>query len=336
VIRVGVYGASGYTGFELITLLRRHPKVEICFATSENYAGRSLRDVFPVDWDVPLIPQAEADPGRVEAVFCCLPHGTSMGVVAAARAAQARVIDLSADFRLDDVATYQAWYQVQHSAPDLLPEAEYGLTEVYRSEISQTDLVACPGCYPTSVLLPLYPLLKECFVGAGPIIADSKSGISGAGRKPSLTTHFVEASHNFSPYSIGRSHRHQPEMVQEIDKWGGPGEALIFSPHLLPVRRGLLSTVYVPVQPELSQAKLQSLFEQTYAGEPFVRILPAGKLATLAHALQTNLCVLSLTLAGPGQAIICSAIDNLLKGAAGQALQNFNVMFGVEEMTALI
>lgn len=335
-IKIGVYGATGYTGFELLKLLRRHPAVETVFATSESSAGQRLSDVFPVDWSLPLIRQAEADPGQVDAVFCCLPHGASMGVVAAARAAGARVLDLSADFRLADAGVYQRWYGLAHEAPHLLAEAVYGLPELHRAQIRETDLAACPGCYPTGVLLALYPLLKSGQLAGGPLIADSKSGVSGAGRKPSLKTHFVEVSDNFSPYNIGRAHRHLPEMAQEIDRLGGPGQALIFSPHLLPVPRGILSTVYVPVRPEAGQAALQALFEETYAGEPFVRVLPAGQLATLAHAVNTNLCVLSISLAGPGQAIVCSAIDNLLKGAAGQALQNFNLMFGFEETTALV
>lgn len=333
--RVGVYGATGYTGFELLKLLKRHPVAEIVFATSVSYAGQSLADVFPIDWALPLIPHDEADPAQAEAVFCCLPHGTSVGVVAAARAAGTRVIDLSADFRLRDAEGYRRWYGLEHAAPHLLAEAVYGLPEIYRAAVRETDLLATPGCYPTGILLGLYPLLESKSLADGPLIADSKSGVSGAGRKLSLKTHFVEASNNFSPYNIGRSHRHLSEMAQEIEGLGGDGGALIFSPHLLPVPRGILSTIYAPVDPALSAGDLQALFDETYAREPFVRVLPVGQLATIAHAVHTNLCVLSVTLAGPGQAIICSAIDNLLKGAAGQAVQNFNLMFGLEETMAL-
>jgi N-acetyl-gamma-glutamyl-phosphate reductase len=331
VIKVGIYGASGYTGLELIRILRRHPAVTLAFATSESSAGARLSDVFPVPYDLPLVPEAEADPGAVEAVFCCLPHGTAMATAATARGAGARVIDLSADFRLRDEAAYAHWYGLAHAAPGLLAEAVYGLPEVYRAEIRGADLVANPGCYPTSVLLALYPLLRAGLVADGPIIADSKSGVSGAGRKPSLKTQFVEANENFSPYNIGRAHRHVAEMAQEIERWGGRGDRLVFAPHLTPVNRGILSTLYVPVEPAVRPESLHNIYRETYAGEPFVWLLAEGQLASMAHAVHTNRCALSLTPAAPGLLIVCSAIDNLVKGAAGQAVQNFNLMFGLEE-----
>lgn len=334
-IKVGIYGATGYTGFELIRILRQHPAVSLKFATSESWAGARLSDVFPVPYDLSLISEAEADPGEVEAVFCCLPHGAAMATVVSARAAGAKVIDLSADFRLSDLTVYETWYGLEHTAPDLLPQAIYGLPEVYRDQVGDASLVANPGCYPTSVLLALYPLLKAGLVAGGPIIADSKSGVSGAGRKPSLKTHYVEIADNFSPYSIGRAHRHLPEMAQEVQRWGGDGRALIFAPHLTPVPRGILSTIYVPVPPSATAQSLHNVFGEVYAGEPFIWLLPEGGLATMAHAVHTNRCVLSLTLAGPGQLILCSAIDNLLKGAAGQAVQNFNLMFALQETLGL-
>lgn len=334
-IEVGVYGATGYTGFELIRILRRHPHVTVRFATSESWAGARLGDVFPVPYDLPLIPEADADPGQVKAVFCCLPHGAAMGTVQAAHAAGARVIDLSADFRLRDRAVYEQWYGLAHTAPDLLEEAVYGLPEVYRGKIREATLVANPGCYPTSVLLALYPLLRAGLLGDGPIIADSKSGVSGAGRKPSLKTHFVEANENLSPYNIGRVHRHLPEMAQEIERLGGQADKLIFAPHLTPVSRGLLSTLYVLVKPSIGLKSLHNIYKEIYADEAFVWLLPEGQLATMAHAVHNNRCVLSLTLARPGQLVICSAIDNLLKGAAGQAAQNFNLMFGLKETLGL-
>ena len=335
-LKVGIYGATGYTGFELVRILRRRPDVALAWATSESQAGGNLGDTHPVPWDVPLVAEADADPGAVDAVFCCLPHGVSMKTVVAARASGAKVIDFSADFRLRDPATYQQWYGLAHVAPDLLPGAVYGLPEVYRSQICQADLVAVPGCYPISILLALYPLLRAGLVAGGPIIADSKSGVSGAGRKPSLKTHFVEANENFSPYNIGRAHRHWPEIAQEIGAMGGDGAALIFSPHLTPVNRGILSTLYVAVPATETLQSLHKVYSRTYAGEPFVWLLPEGQLATMAHAVRTNRCALSLTLAGPGQLIICSAIDNLVKGAAGSAVQNFNLMFGLDETSGLL
>jgi N-acetyl-gamma-glutamyl-phosphate reductase len=254
-----------------------------------------------------------------------------MATAATARGAGARVIDLSADFRLRDGAAYAHWYGLAHAAPGLLAEAVYGLPEVYRAEIREADLVANPGCYPTSVLLALYPLLRAGLVADGPIIADSKSGVSGAGRKPSLKTHFVEANENFSPYNIGRTHRHVAEMAQEIERWGGQGDRLVFAPHLTPVNRGILSTLYVPVAPAATPESLHNIYSETYAGEQFVWLLAEGQLASMAHAVHTNRCALSLTPAAPGLLIVCSAIDNLVKGAAGQAVQNFNLMFGLEE-----
>ncbi len=334
-IKVGVYGATGYTGFELIRILRRHPDVSLVWATSESQAGACLSDVFPVPWDLPLVAEADADPGAADAVFCCLPSGAAMKAVVATHAAGVKVVDLSADFRLRDPAVYEQWYGLAHTAPDLLPGAVYGLPEVYRPDIRRANLVANPGCYPTSILLALYPLLRAGLIADGPIIADSKSGVSGAGRKPSLKTHFVEANENFSPYNIGRAHRHWPEMAQEIGEMGGNGNALIFSPHLTPVDRGILSTLYVPVSLVEALVTLHNVYSETYAREPFVWLLPEGQLATMAHAVRTNRCVLSLTLAGPGQLIVCSAIDNLVKGAAGQAVQNFNLMFGLDETLGL-
>ncbi len=335
-IKVGIYGATGYTGLELVRILRRHPGVTLEFATSESWSGRRLSDVFPVPYDLPLISDADADPGSVEAIFCCLPHGAAMPKAAAAQAAGARVVDLSADFRLRDPAVYEEWYKVAHSAPDLLPAAVYGLPELYREAIRGAGLVANPGCYPTSVLLALYPLLKAGVVADGSIIADSKSGVSGAGRKPSLKTHFVEANENLSPYNIGRAHRHLPEMAQEIERLGGDGARFFFVPHLVPISRGILSTVYIPVSPLLTGEYLHSVFQDAYADEPFVWLLPQGQLASMAHAVYTNRCALSLTLAGPGQLIVCSAIDNLIKGAAGQAVQNLNLMFGFHETVGLV
>jgi len=335
-ITVGVYGATGYTGFESIKLLRRHSKVKIKFATSETYAGQTLNQVYPVSWDIPLISSDDAPLDAVDAVFCCLPHAASMPTVLKARKASVRVIDLSADFRLSNPASYRQWYGVEHSAPHLLPHAVYGLTELNRAAIMETALLANPGCYPTSILLALYPLLKENLLAPrSAIIADSKSGVSGAGRKPSLKTHFAEANENLSPYNIGQKHRHLAEINQLIQSFNGPKQ-VIFSPHLVPVTRGMLSTLYVELAQGLSPAQAQSLFEDTYAAENLVRVLPAGELATFAHTQNTNGCAISVTAVNPRQLILCSSIDNLGKGAAGQAVQNFNVMFGIEETTALI
>jgi N-acetyl-gamma-glutamyl-phosphate reductase len=333
-IRVGVFGASGYTGFELVTIARQHPGMELIFATAESSAGKRLSDLYPVAWDLPLVATADAPLEAVEAVFCCLPHGASMPAVIAARQAGVRVIDLSADFRLADAGLYQKWYGVPHQASELLAEAVYGLPEINRARVRESTLTANPGCYPTSVLLALYPLLKAGLLDpAAPIIADSKSGVSGAGRTPTLKTHFVEANENLSPYSIGRTHRHTPEMAQMIDQLGGAGEQLIFSPHLVPISRGMLSTIYVSLAADLPEP--HQLYADTYAHEPFIHLLPPEQLATMAHTQRTNRCALSITPLTPRRLILCSSIDNLGKGAAGQAVQNFNVMFGRPETEGL-
>jgi N-acetyl-gamma-glutamyl-phosphate reductase len=318
-------------------LLKNHPAVELVFATSESSAGQTISDLYPVPWNIPLMPAAEAPLERVEAVFCCLPHGASMPTVIAAREAGVRVIDLSADFRLADADLFRQWYGVSHESPTLLNEAVYGLTEVNRARVRTANLLANPGCYPTSVLLALFPLLQAGLVDPTTLlIADSKSGVSGAGRKPTLKTHFVEANENLSPYAIGRDHRHVPEMVQTIDRLGGSGERLIFSPHLVPVSRGMLSTIYVSVAEDVTPEAVHDLFSETYGNDPFIWVLPPGELATMAHTQRTNLCAISVTTAGPRQLILCSSIDNLGKGAAGQAVQNFNVMFGLEESAGLL
>ncbi|MCB0194647.1 MAG: N-acetyl-gamma-glutamyl-phosphate reductase [Anaerolineae bacterium] len=331
-INVGVFGASGYTGFETMSLLRRHSSANLVFATSESSAGGCLSDIYPVPWDIPLVAAADAPLQKVDAVFCCLPHGASMPAVIAAREAGVRVIDLSADFRLTDPDIYQKWYGVAHESPTLLENAVYGIPELFRYRIAETDLLANPGCYPTSILLALAPLLKASVLDTtAPIISDSKSGVSGAGRKPSLKTHFVEANENLSPYNIGRSHRHVAEMAQVIETLGGDSNRLIFSPHLVPINRGMLSTIYVTLAEEVVTDAVHSLYAEMYGHEPMMHILPLGQLATMAHTQNTNRCAISVTPVSSRQLILCSSIDNLGKGAAGQAVQNFNIMFGLDE-----
>lgn len=334
-IRAGIYGATGYTGIELVKLLQRHRAAEITFVTSQSHAGKSLRDVFAGAPALPLVAGEDAPLGEVDVVFLCLPHAAAAKTAVAALEAGARVIDLSADFRLRDAGTYAAWYAHAHPAPQLLGEAVYGLTEVYRAELPGARLVANPGCYPTSVLLALRPLLLSELAITGPIIADSASGVSGAGRGLSLTSHFVEVADNYSPYKIGRTHRHLPEMEQAIGWWRDDAPALIFSPHLLPVPRGILSTLYVNIDEEIDAMGIRALYTTAYEAEPFVDVLPAGELATLAHVNYSNRCAIALTPVGR-TLILTSAIDNLIKGAAGQAVQNMNVVFGCPETEGLI
>lgn len=332
-IKVGIYGATGYTGFELIKLLHRHPQALIVFATARTAAGQRLSDVFPTMIDVPLIHADEAPPALADVVFCCLPHGASAPLVQKMLNAGARVIDLSADFRLREAQDYEYWYGKgkPHPAPALLDDAVYGLPELYRKQIREAQLVANPGCYPTSVILPLLPLVRANLLADRTVIVDSKSGVSGAGRSLSLKYHFSEAHENFSAYNIGRKHRHVAEMEQET------GVDIVFSPHLLPVVRGMLSTIYVNVTPAgCDPLALRKVYE-VFADEPFVKVLPDGKLPELRHVVGTNLCVMGMhSEARTGHTIIVSVLDNLLKGASGQAVQNMNIMFGLDEKMGLV
>ncbi len=331
-LNIGIFGATGYTGYELIKILLNHPQSRIVFATSESYAGQRLSDVFACPYDdITLVPAAEAPLTDANLAFLCLPHAASMDKVAQVCAAGVRTIDLSADFRLTDPDAYEYWYNTPHTARELLKEAIYGLPEIYRSEIKEARLVANPGCYPTSVILALYPLAKNDLLAERRIIVDAKSGVSGAGRGLKLTTHFVEANENVSPYNIGHSHRHISEMEQELNRAGGGPYHVTFAPHLMPLNQGIVSTIYVKLKAGHSLDDLLNLYNRTYQDEPFVHVLPGGRLANLKYVVGTNRCVISLTQVEDRHYIVVSAIDNLIKGASGQAVQNMNVMFGLDE-----
>ncbi len=333
-ISVGIFGATGYTGLELAHLISGHSEARLVCATSTSHAGQSLARVIPGAPEIEMLTPEEAPLTDLDVAFLCLPHGLSASLAERLIAEGVRVVDLSADFRLRDSGLYQRWYGVAHPAPQLLEEAVYGLTEIARPELPEARLVANPGCYPTSVLLALYPL-----VGSGPrfdwVIIDAKSGVSGAGRSPSQATHFVEVADNLKPYNVGRVHRHLPEMEQALAGWHPDPPGLTFAPHLLPVPRGLLSTLYVPLGGGWSVSRLESTFARLYQDEPFIQLLPPGELATLRHVNHSNRCAIGWTLA-ERVLVITSAIDNLLKGASGQAVQNMNVMFGLDETAGLL
>lgn len=341
--RAGIAGASGYTGYELVKLIHRHPHLEIGWLTGESTAGQLLSQVHPGPWDIPLIPLEEAytRTQEVDVVFLCLPHAASMEAVRRFYQTGLLVIDLSADFRLPDPAVYSRWYGVPHTAPELLAEAQYGLCEIYREHLRGSRLIAVPGCYPTSVNLGLYPLAKAGWLGDR-VVVDAKSGVSGAGRKTQLMYHFVEANENVTPYSPGRRHRHIAEMelvLNNVD--GGGSRRFLFTPHLLPVNRGILSTMYVQVPPGVDETAIRALYQESYAGEPFIHLLPPGRLATLAHTVHTNRCAIGLVPADPQDPngtdyVVTASIDNLLKGASGQAIQCFNIAVGLEETTGLL
>jgi N-acetyl-gamma-glutamyl-phosphate reductase len=341
--RAGIAGATGYIGYELITLIHRHPELEVGWLTSERNAGKRFNQVFSTPWAYPLIPLADAylRTDEVDVVFLCLPHAKSMEAVKRFYAAGVRVIDLSADFRLKDVDVYKRWYGVEHTAPELCVEARYGLCELYRSQLGGAQLIANPGCYPTSVNLGLYPLAKAGWLGER-VIVDSKSGISGAGRKTTLPFQFVEANENITPYSVGHRHRHIAEMEQVLGAADGAGRGhrFLFTPHLLPVNRGILSTMYVDVPAGVTEARIRELYAENYASEPFIHLLPPGEQASLAHTVGTNRCALGITPADPllpdgSEYIITASIDNLIKGGSGQAVQNYNIAVGLDETAGL-
>lgn len=331
VLGTGIYGASGYAGSELLELLGNHPQARVAFATSGSQCGKPVPHS-----ELRYIAPEAANPGDVDAVFLALPHGASADVAVTALAAGARVIDLSADFRMDSEAAWQEWYAQAHPHPRLLP-VPYGLPEINRAQLQDIDLVAVPGCYPTTLLLGVYPLLLAGVLEPGmPIIVDAKSGASGAGRTPGAMTHFPELFGNLVPYKTGRVHRHVGEMEQEIRKLDGSVGPVLFSPHLLPVDRGLLASITVTLGNNNNGLDAQELYEETYGTEPMVRVLPPGEQATIAHVARRDGCVISLLPVLGRWLQITSVTDNLRKGAASQAVQNFNLMFGLEETAGLM
>mgnify|MGYP001293437533 CR=1 FL=1 len=337
-LKVAVIGASGYTGVELLRLLLGHPLAEVVCVTSRQHEGVPIARVFPSlagasdlicePVDVPSIAE------RCDVVFTALPHKTAMEVVPDFLQAGCRVIDLSADYRLRDRQVYEQWYQ-PHTSEELLGEAVYGLPELYRGKIRGAALVANPGCYPTSVALGLAPLLREQAIRLSSLVIDSKSGVSGAGRSAKVGSLFTEVSEGFKAYGVA-SHRHTPEIEQTLTALAGEEVTVNFTPHLLPINRGILSTIYADLQQELTTQDLVTLYSEYYADEYFVRVAPAGELPNVANVRGSNFCDIGLVGdARTGRVIIVSVIDNLGKGAAGQAVQNMNIACGLDESTGL-
>ena len=333
-ISIGILGATGYTGAELIRLLHQHPGARITCCSSRQYNGKPIADVLQFLRGSTDIVLEDFDPAviteRCDIVFSCLPHGASMGFIEPV-IDKVKVVDLSADFRIRDRAVYEEWYQ-KHTCPGLIPEAVYGLCEVYRDEIRNARLVANPGCYPTSVLLPLVPLLRAGLVENHDIIVDSKSGVSGAGRGLSLKTHICESGESFSAYKVGRSHRHIPEIEQELSRAAGTKITIEFTPHLIPISRGMLSTMYVNTAAGVTE--LRECLENFFAASPFVRII--GDLPSTKDVRGTNRCLMTVVKnPASSRATLVSVIDNLTKGASGQAVQCMNLMFGLDESCGL-
>jgi N-acetyl-gamma-glutamyl-phosphate reductase len=337
-IRVGILGATGYAGVELVKILKHHPMVSISFVSSQSYAGRRLSDVFPelkmVCDDVLVAPERTSDLAA-DFVFSCLPHATSAALLLPFIKKGVKVVDLSADFRIRDVHEYEKWYTTKHPCPELLEKAVFGLCEHYRSEIAKAQIVANPGCYSSSVMLPLLPLYKDKETQVSLVIADSKSGVSGAGRSLKLTSHFAEVHEDFSAYSIGHAHRHIAEMEQEFARAAGKPVTVTFSPHLLPTNRGILSTIYLMINKTADQCL--DIVKEAYADEPFIRVREPNDLPSINDVARTNFCDMTFTGGANGRPVIAVAtLDNLVKGASGQAVQNMNIMFGFEETTALL
>jgi N-acetyl-gamma-glutamyl-phosphate reductase len=336
-IRAAVLGASGYTGADMIRLAALHPALQITALIAKGHAGQPLAQVFPhlASLDLPkLVTSDEVRWDAIDVAFCGLPHGTAHSEIKKLPK-RIKIVDMSADFRLRDPKLYAEWYANQHSAPELIEEAVYGLTEHYRDQIKGARLVACPGCYPTAVLLALLPLAKAKLIATSDIIVDAKSGVSGAGRALKQNILFAEAGEGLSPYGIG-NHRHVPEIEQELGMAASATVTVNFTPHLVPMSRGELCTCYVRLAGKASSSDLRKALTEAYADSPFVRVVEDGVIPATQHVRGSNFCHIGVFADRiQGRAIVVSAIDNLVKGSAGQALQNFNLMYGLDETLGL-
>lgn len=336
-VRVGIFGASGYTGAELVRLLLRHPQVRLSALTAERQAGKPLADVFPHlgGYGLPdLVKIGDLRWDELDLVFCALPHGTTQEVIAALPR-NLKVVDLSADFRLTNIDQYAEWYGHEHRAVDLQQDAVYGLTEIYREQIANGRLIANPGCYPTCSLLPLLPLVQAGLIDPAEIAIDAKSGVSGAGRDAKQANLYCEVAEGFRPYGVGH-HRHMSEIEQELAVVAGQPVTISFTPHLVPMNRGMLATTYVKLTEGATVDGLRDTLAKRYADERFVTVLPAGITPDTRHVRASNNVLISVFPdRRANRAILVSVIDNLTKGASGQAIQNMNVMLGLPEATGI-
>jgi N-acetyl-gamma-glutamyl-phosphate reductase len=336
--KIGILGASGYTGAELVRLLLRHPKVEIVLLTADRRAGQAMGDVFPqfAPYELPTLVSIDSVDWTtigLDLVFCALPHATTQKVLqeVLAKAPETKVVDLSADFRLEDAAAYAKWYGHEHHALELQKEAVYGLVEIYRRDIKKARLIANPGCYTSCAILPLVPLLKARAIEPDEIVIDAKSGMTGAGRSAKEEMLFSEVSEGFNAYGVGH-HRHMAELDQEFSKAAGKEVVCSFTPHLLPQNRGILSTIYVRGRRGKTAQELHEILVKQYEKEPFVYVLPFGKTPHSRHVRGSNMTHIGVAADRiAGRAIIVSTLDNLTKGASGQAVQNMNLVLGFAE-----
>jgi len=338
-LNVAIVGSSGYTGGELMRILLGHPNVTVSAITSERSAGQPITAIFPHLASLTKLVCEPLDAAviakKAGLVFLALPHVTAQDAANKFRELGTKVVDLSADYRLADPAVYEQWYEHGHQYPELLKQAVYGLPELRREQIKKASLIANPGCYPTSAILGLAPLIKQDKVDLSSIIIDSKSGVTGAGRSPAPAYHFPEANEGLMAYKIG-THRHTPEIEQELSALANQPVTVSFTPHLIPMNRGILTTIYARLKENADTIKLHAQYREFYRQEPFVRVLPLGQQPNVRNVRGSNFCDIGVT-ADPrsGRAIVVSAIDNLVKGAAGQAVQNMNLMMSFEETTGL-
>ncbi|TFW31252.1 N-acetyl-gamma-glutamyl-phosphate reductase [Duganella callida] len=337
-IKVGIVGGTGYTGVELLRLLAVHPDVELTAITSRKEDGLPVADMFPSlrgRVNLKFSSPENADLTQCDVVFFATPHGVAMAQAPELLKAGVKVIDLAADFRIKEKAVFEKWYKIEHTCPDLLEQAAYGLAELNREDIRKAQLVANPGCYPTTMQLGFYPLLKAGVIDAGSLIADCKSGVSGAGRKAEIGTLFSEASDNFKAYGVA-GHRHTPETSAQLQRFTSDKVGLIFTPHLVPMIRGMHSTLYGRLTKDISNDELQALFEEQYRDSAFVDVMPFGSHPETRSTRGSNMLRLALHRPDNGDTVIVLVVqDNLVKGASGQAVQCMNLMFGLEETTGL-
>lgn len=337
-IKVGLVGATGYAGQQLLWILEKHKEVEIIFLSSNSYEGKDISEVYKNYknyYSQKLISQKEVETklGEIDLLFMALPSGMSETLAYKALEKNVKIIDLGADFRLDNSETYENWYNVVHKYPEINRQAIYGQPELYRKEIKESNIVAAPGCYPTSVILGTAPLLKNNLVNTKSIIIDSKSGVSGAGRGLKVESLFTEVNENFMAYNLFM-HRHTPEIEQELGKVGNKDVSVIFTPHLLPINRGILSTIYLDLNKKITEDEVYELYNKFYENDYFIRI--SKELPEIKNIKNTNICEIGLRVhEEKNKIIIVSTIDNLIKGAGGQAVQAMNIMFGIDEKEGL-
>ncbi len=338
-INVGIIGATGYVGEELVRLLTSHPDVNIALLVSKSFSGKSMSDVYTNFYALSNLVLEDTDINAIKKkcqfVFLCLPHGESIKIAPQLLAENIKVIDLSGDFRYKDATVYEEWYGIKHTSPEILKNSVYGLSEFFKHEVANTNMLANPGCYTTTSILALAPLLKEGLISTKGIVIDAKSGVSGAGRQEKLNYSFCETQGNFSAYSVV-NHRHTSEIEEQLTTISGKAVNLLFTPHLLPIKRGILATIYADIKEGVSEKDIYSAYENAYKDALFVQIMAFKSLPQLKYVVGSNNCQIGFDISKrTGKIVIVACLDNLIKGAAGSAIQNFNIMNNIEETTGL-